>query len=81
MQTVNPILANALDLLKQGNAELAEKEFAKAATACCKAFGEVRYTTGTLFRRTYISHSVRATLYCPITSMYDICDVCVLSVS
>lgn len=43
MQTVNPILANALDLLKQGNDELAEKEFAKAATACCEAFGEVRY--------------------------------------
>lgn len=41
MENVNPILANALSLLKQGSTELAEKEFARAATACCTMFGEV----------------------------------------
>lgn len=42
METVNPLLANALDFLKQGDVERAEKEFAECATACCKAYGEVR---------------------------------------
>lgn len=40
METINPILAHALNLLKQNNTESAEKEFARAATACCTAFGE-----------------------------------------
>lgn len=40
MEAINPILAHALELLKQNNTESAEKEFARAATACCTAFGE-----------------------------------------
>ena len=63
MQTVNPILANALDLLKQGNDELAEKEFAKAATACCKAFGEVRSFA---FRTQYVRPCIARSRSCTI---------------
>lgn len=40
MEVVNPLLAKALDLLKHGNTEQAEQEFARAATASCSAFGE-----------------------------------------
>lgn len=40
MQAVNQLLAQALDLLKHGNTEQAEQEFARAAKASCHAFGE-----------------------------------------
>lgn len=40
MEAVNPLLAEGLRHLKQGNAEQAEREFARAAAACCSAFGE-----------------------------------------
>lgn len=40
METINPLLANAMDLLKHGKIELAEPEFARAATACVAEFGE-----------------------------------------
>lgn len=41
MDSMNRILADALKLLKGGNAEQAENEFAKAAAACHTAFGDV----------------------------------------
>lgn len=42
MEIVTPLLANALGVLKQGNTEIAEKEFTKAVSACLTAFGEVQ---------------------------------------
>lgn len=42
MGTVNPLLANALDALKKGDIELAEKGFTKAVSACLHEFGEVQ---------------------------------------
>lgn len=40
METVNPILAHALDLLKQNKTEPAQQEFARAAAAACSTLGE-----------------------------------------
>lgn len=44
METLNRLLASALDALTNGDKELAEKEFAKAVSACVDAYGEVRCT-------------------------------------
>ena len=43
METVNPLLASALELLREGNIEAAETGFGEAAAACCEAYGEARY--------------------------------------
>lgn len=40
METLNPLLANALNFLKQGDVDLAEREFTEALAACSKAYGE-----------------------------------------
>lgn len=42
METVNPLLASALDFLKQGDVERAEKEFTEATVCSVRAFGEAR---------------------------------------
>lgn len=45
MESVHPILANALSSLQQGNTDEAEKAFAAAAAACLREFGEVNIVT------------------------------------
>ncbi|CAM9166571.1 unnamed protein product, partial [Ectocarpus sp. 12 AP-2014] len=45
MEVVNPLLANALGVLKQGNTKIAEKDFTKAVSACLTAFGETDIVT------------------------------------
>ncbi|CAM9152885.1 unnamed protein product, partial [Pylaiella littoralis] len=45
METVNPLLASALDFLKQGDVERAEKEFTEATVCSVRAFGEVDIVT------------------------------------
>lgn len=45
MESVHPILANALNSLQQGNTDEAEKGFAEAAAACLQEFGEVNIVT------------------------------------
>lgn len=43
METLNPLLASALEFMREGNVEAAEAGFGEAASACCEAYGEARH--------------------------------------